>query len=322
MLRKFIYITCLFLAVATVAKSQENEIIGNELISMNIDSLIADSIKKEYIRTHIPLTVQEKSSIVLDTGSLLYGKYLTHYMKVAPWYATFEKSSRVYVSRRTHTSKEWIFYLFVTLLFFFGFIHSLDRDYIKNIFRVYFNEGFIFRQTKEQLQHSGVTSFFLNFLFVFSAAVFFFFATGNSDIAKGWERWYILGMSSIAVIFLYLVKFIFLSFMGWLFDAKEAFEGYIFIVFLNAKIAGIILLGASMLIAVSEHSSVSLLFQWVGFILMCMVIYRSFKGYTFFSRVVNMPAYVIACFALEILPIAMLFKFLSESYELLIQGIM
>ena len=168
MFSKFIYITCLFLALATFANSQENEIIGNELISMNIDSLIADSIKKEYIRTHIPLTAQEKSSIVLETGFSPYGKYLPHYMKVAPWYATFEKSSRVYVSRRTHTSKEWVFYLFFTLLFFFGFIHSSDREFIRNIFRVYFNEGFIFRQTKDQLQQSGVTSLFFNFLFFFS----------------------------------------------------------------------------------------------------------------------------------------------------------
>ena len=322
MLRKFIYITCLFLALATFAKSQENEIIGNELISMNIDSLIADSIKKEYIRTHIPLTAQEKSTIVLETGFSPYGKYLPHYMKVAPWYATFEKSSRVYVSRRTHTSKEWVFYLFFTLLFFFGFIHSSDREFIRNIFRVYFNEGFIFRQTKDQLQQSGITSLFFNFLFFFSAAVFFFFGTGVSDSAVGWERWYILGLFILFLVLIYLIKFIFLSFMGWLFDARDSFQNYIFIVFLNAKVTGMLMLVASMLIAVAERTEADLFFKWIGFMLMGTIIFRSFKGYKLFSRDVNLPVYIIACLALEILPISILIKFLSESYELLVQGMM
>jgi hypothetical protein len=56
--------------------------------------------------------------------------------------------------------------------------------------------------------------------------------------------------------------------------------------------------------------------------LMGMIIFRSYKGYSLFSREVNLPVYIIACLALEILPIAILFKFLSESYELLVQGMM
>ena len=210
----------------------------------------------------------------------------------------------------------------MALLFFFGLIHSSDREYIRNVFRVYLNEGFIFRQTKDQLQQSWLTSFFLNLLFMFSAAVYFFFGMGMSETAVGWERWYILGISILLIVLIYAVKFIFLTFMGWLFDNKDSFENYTFVVFLTAKIAGMLMLIASMLIAVSDQNSSSLLFKWVGFILVGMIIFRSFKGYKLFSRELNLPAYIIACLALEILPIAILYKFLSESYELLFQGVM
>ncbi|MFN6374025.1 MAG: DUF4271 domain-containing protein [Chitinophagia bacterium] len=319
-MRRKNYILFLFMMMFSFAEAQDSP--RADFISMNIDSLIADSIKKEYIRTHVPLTMQERNSIILDTGAFLYGKYLRHYMQVAPWYATLENSSRLYVSRRVHASREWILYLFMALLFFFGFIHASDREYVKNIFRVYFNQGFIFRQTKEQLQQSGITSLFFNFLFIFSAAVFFFFGTGVSESTEGWDRLYILGISILAIVFIYAVKFIFLTFVGWLFDAKETFGNYIFIVFLNAKIAGMLMLGASMLIAVSDQSDAGLFFKWISLMLMGMIIFRSYKGYSLFSREVNLPVYIIACLALEILPIAILFKFLSESYELLVQGMM
>lgn len=319
---KFIYFTSLFLLISSFAQSQEKEMIKTDSISINIDSLVTDSIRKEYIQTHIPLSIQEKRSIVLEPGTLLYGKYLGHYIKFARWYAVDEKSSKVYVSRRVHSSREWILYLFLGLIFSLGLIHSTDREYIRNLFRIYFNKGFIFRQTKDQLQQSGLTSFFLNFLFVFSTAVFFFFGTGLSVSAEGWDRWYILGMSTFLVLLIYLVKFAFFNFMAWLFDAGEAFGNYIFIVFLNAKITGLLLLIASMLIAVSEHGEAYFIFKWVGFVLLGMLIFRSIKGYAFFSKEVSLPVYLIGCIAVEILPIFILFKFLSGSYELLFQGLM
>lgn len=110
--------------------------------------------------------------------------------------------------------------------------------------------------------------------------------------------------------------------MGWLFDARDSFQNYIFIVFLNAKVTGMLMLVASMLIAVAERTEADLFFKWIGFMLMGTIIFRSFKGYKLFSRDVNLPVYIIASLALEILPISILIKFLSESYELLVQGMM
>jgi hypothetical protein len=320
MKRIFTFILSLF--IQSISFSQGQDSLSTDYISMNVDSLIADSMRKEFIREHIPLTIQEKNSIVLKITPLHYGKYLRHHMEAAPWYATFKKSSRLYVSRRIPPSKEWVLYLFMTLLLFSAYLHSTDREYVKNVFRVYFNEGFIFRQTKDQLLQARISSLFLNFLFVFSFAVYFFFGVGFAETAVGWERWYILGVSILLIVLIYAFKFIFLTFMGWLFDARDSFESYIFIVFLNAKVAGMLMLVASMIIAVSDQSDGSLLFKWVGFMLMGMIIFRSFKGFKLFSREINLPAYIIACIALEILPIAVLYKFLSESYELLFQGVM
>lgn len=319
---KALHILIFFLWLFSVSDAQELTS-GAELNeSVNIDSLIADSIRKEFIQSHVPLSVQERTSVLLDSTDFSYGPYLRSYMEGAGWFGVFNNSERIYLSKRENGNREWVVYLFLVLLFILGFINSHDRTYIKNLVRVYLNQGFIFRQTKDQLLHSTLISFFLNFLFVFSASVFLFFGQGLSEKTGGVERFTIIGLCSIAIIIVYILKYAFLKVMGWLFDEKDTFEDYIFIVFSTLKLAGILMLVASMMMAISTPENVNFYFKSIGYFLIAMLLFRSFKGYFLFARQVSLPIYFIAYLALDLLPLALLLKFVFSNYSLFINGLM
>jgi hypothetical protein len=321
MQRKATHILVFFLLLFSISDAQEmlSEETFNETV--NIDSLIADSIRKEFIQSHIPLSAQERSSVLLDSTDFQYGPYLKSYMKGARWFGVFKNSERIYLSKRENVNREWVLYLFLFLLFILGFIHSFDRTYFKNLFRVYLNQGFVFRQTKDQLLHSSLTSLFLNLLSAFSGSVFLFFGLGLSEKLVGVERFTMMGLCSLLVIIIYTVKFTFFKVMGWLFDEKETFEDYLFIVFSTIKLAGLLMLIASMLMAITAPENINLLFTLVGYILLAMLLFRSFKGYLLFAKEVSFPIYLLASFALDILPLALLIKFVFSNYSLFLGGL-
>ena len=320
MIRKGIYIAVVFFFVSSVASAQLSQVDSFD-VNMNLDSLIADSIRKEFILTHKPLTAAEMNSVVLQKGTLHYGRYLQYYMQQVESYATFQSASRLYVSRKEHTQHEWIFYVFISLLLFLAWVNHSNPIYLRNVFRVYVNEGFVFRQTKDQMDQSVFTSFLYNILFVLSGTTFLFFGTGMNEVSSGWQRWAFLGAGCLLIVLVYVVKFIFLSLMGWLFEEKESFGNYIFLVYLNAKVIGLIMLIASLMMAFSEKAEALQLFKWIGIGIIAMTVVRLFRGFAVFSRKASLPVYLFFVLTLELIPNALLIKFFSSNYSLLVYGL-
>ena len=317
MLKSRLYIIIVFLILSSGGFAQLSEVDTMNL-SLNIDSLIADSIRKEFILTHKPLTATELQKVVLESQSIHYGNFLKHYMQQVDAFATFQSSSRLYVSRRKIVHDEWIFYVFVLLLLFLAWVNHTNPLYLKNIFRVYINEGFVFRQTKDQMEQSAFTSFLYNALFVLSGTTFLFFGMGMHTAFSGGERWVILGLCCLMILVIYLVKFIFLTLLGWLFQEKESFGNYIFLVYLNAKILGLVMLFASLLMAFSSAEEVLTIFQWVGMGIIGLTAIRLFRGFAVFSKKTSLPVYLFFVLSLEFIPNAMLIKLFSDGYELLL----
>lgn len=320
--KRAIHIVFILLFFSQNALSQVSVSLDTLNININIDSLIADSIRKEYILSHKPLTPEEISAVVLKPGKLIYGKFLSPYLQAVDAYPVFKETTRIHVSRKEHESKEWIFYMFAVMLLFFAWVNHSNPLYLRNLFRVYVNEGFIFRQTKDLMDQSVFTSFLYNLLFILSGAIFLFFGAGVISLFESWERWAFLGICCLLIVLVYLVKFIFLSSIGWILEEKESFGNYIFMVYLNAKITGLVMLTASLLMAFSSANDTALIFHWVTYLIMGMIIIRLFRSYRIFARKVNLAVYLLAVLSIEILPNAMLLKLLIDSYELVLHGLM
>jgi hypothetical protein len=120
------------------------------------------------------------------------------------------------------------------------------------------------------------------------------------------------------IVCIYLFKLIFLRTIGWAFGQKEAFENYLFVVFLNNKLLGLLLLFSSFLLAFSGDTTSNTLFATTLVVVALMFIYRFFRGYQTFSRQTRMGVFslLLAFFSVELIPSAVVIKFVSQAVNL------
>src|SRR5205085_7309701 len=91
-------------------------------------------------------------------------------------------------------------------------------------------------------------AFMLNVLFVFCGGLFItLFAQFNqyTDL----PFWQLFIYSTAILLIIYIVKYLVISFTGWVFNAKEAAAEYRFVVFLINKLLGIFIIPLLFLIA-------------------------------------------------------------------------
>ena len=299
---------------------------GNEAyadIEINIDSLIQDSLKKAFILNHKPLTEEEKSFLVIKKEATPYGIYISDFMKNTRWYSLEIPKNGLYSPARIRPNLEWIFYSFLFLFLLTAMLAKYSSGLMMKLWKIYLNDGFIYRQSKEQMSQQPLVSSTLNFLFILSSGLFIFFGLGWNHEFSGEVRWMILVVSFIIIALIYLFKHIFFKILGWAFGQEEAFDDYLFVVFINNKLAGLIFLFSSFMMAFSSYGSNSLIFKLTLFLIGLMLAYRILRGYQIFSRQsrIGLFTLLLAFISLELIPSVVIVKFIAKSVDLLITGI-
>jgi hypothetical protein len=312
----------LFLLGMSPASAQEPNFDVPELVSANIDSLIADSVRKAFILNHRRIDSAELNRIELGQAKGFYGSYVSKYIAKGELYKANAQASRKFPSKKNPPRLEWIFYSFALLFLFLSLINAVFGSYLQKVFRVFANEGFVYRQAKDQMTQAPFAAFLMNLLFILSGAIFIFFGLGGNRLFTGVERWQSMGLIIVFLVIVYATKYLFLQFMGWIFNLREPFEGYVFIVFLNIKISGILMLFASFLMAFAEPGSSFLIFKLSLFLLGIIFLIRLIRGFQVFSKQARLGLFnfLLAVISLEILPSAVLLKFTSRTFEFLLGG--
>lgn len=311
-----------FLLGMSPASAQQSDVVVPELISANIDSLIADSVKKAFILNHRTIDAAELNSIELIQTKGFYGKFVSTYIAKVEFYKANAQASGQFISKRNPPHLEWMFYSFALLFLFLALINAFFSSYIQKVLRVFANEGFVYRQSKDQMTQTPLAALLMNLLFVLSGTVFVFFGLRGNQIFTGVERWQSMGLILVFLLIVYLFKYLFLQFMGWIFNLRESFDGYVFIVFLNNKIAGILMLVASFLMAFLEPGSGFFIFRFCLFLLGIIFLIRLIRGFQVFSKQARLGIFnfLLAVISLEILPSAVVLKFISKNFEFLMGG--
>ncbi len=187
------------------------------------------------------------------------------------------------MKERIPESKDRIFYLLTGLLFFVAFIRILFPKYFQNTFRLFFQTSFRQKQTRDQLLQQGLGSLLLNLLFFFSGAIYITLVLQYYKL-NAFPFWELLLYSCIGLLLLYLGKFLFLMFAGWVFNVKEGAATYIFIVFLINKIIGVMLIPFLLIIAFSEVSLVQAAITASLILIGMLFFYRYFVSLKSFRR--------------------------------------
>ncbi len=207
------------------------KLVATNPLPIREDSLKMDSIQKDSIAR-----LAIKVPIVSMSDTSTYAKYYT-----SAW-LPFEKTA-VYdiVPERQSKGKELLFYILTGLVALLATIRLIFPKYFKNLFLLFMQTSVRQKQTREQLLQNNLASVFLNVLFIASAGLYV-------TLLIQFKHWadipfYHLLLYSFAVLFVvYLGKYIFLAFSGWVFNVPEATGSYAFIVFLVNKVLGIVLI--------------------------------------------------------------------------------
>ena len=221
------------------------------------------------------------------------------------------KAKPIYMveNERERPYKDEVFYLLCGLLLFLAFIRLVFSRYFKNIFRLFFQPSFRQKQTREQLLQNNLPSLLLNLFFIFSAGTYVSFLLQHSHLTDI-DFWWLLLYTNAALMALYLGKFIFLSFAGWVFNVKEATETYIFAVYLINKILGVLLIPFVLLMAFSKPIVINVSITISLLIISLLFLYRYLISYASVRREVDVSVlhfFFYIC-AFEILPLFLIYK--------------
>ncbi len=255
----------------------------------NRDSLIADSNRKVSIQ-HPPVAVYDTST---------YQNYETH-----PWLPLHKPAIYMLIEYHIPAAKDELFYLIVGILLVMGFIRVTFSRYFRNLFLLFFQTSMRQKQTRDQL-----------LLFILSGALYLTLLIRY----KHWTEhsfWWLAAGSAAALLVVYLIKYLFLLFTGWVFGSKEAAGAYVFVVFMVNKVMGVLLIPFLLVLAFApvdivqvgvtvSIGMIGLLFAyryWISFI----AIRNKLK--------VNALHFLLYLCAVEILPLVLIYKVLIDYF--------
>jgi len=264
-----------------------------------LDSLHLDSTKKQ-------LQLQILATRT-DTGT--YAKYL--FSKYLP----FQNQAILQFSQeRNNQSQELLFYILTGLVGILAAIRLIFPKYFKNLFLLVMQTSVRQKQTREQLLQNNLAAILLNMLFLATASIYVSLLVKQ----KHWINlpfYQLVSYSSLLLLLVYLGKFLFLSFSGWVFNVREATNAYNFIVFLVNKVLGVILIPFVLVLTYSPEplrQIATTLSLGICFILFG---YRYLIGFGAIRNNLKVSAlhfFLYLC-AVEILPLVLIYKLLLDN---------
>ena len=313
---RFLMMVLFFVSLANSVKSQDALPEKVELFSDNIDSLIAVSMRKQFILSHVPLTPQQLNAFNKPMKKGPYGDWVTTFMVQSPFYRIDRLPFRKIELVRSPVRTEWIFYTFSFLFLILAIANASFPDYVGRLFRNFSNPGFIYGHSREQSVQTSLPGLLMSFLFLLSGAVFIYFGLKTLGDFPEINWFYIISISAGFLFLIYRIKYLFMGFLGWVFNQKEPFRNYIQIISLLNKIAGLFMVGASLIIAFSGTMSSSLVLYISLYILLALVLLRFFRGFQIFNKQVKMNflTFFLSFISIEVLPTLVLIKFLKDDF--------
>jgi hypothetical protein len=265
------------------------------------DSLLTDSIQKT--------SVKAAAVIVYDTST--YKKYATH-----PWLPRYEKPVFMLIDYHKQASKDDLFYLMAGIVLVLAFIRVTFSKYFRNLFLLFRQTSLRQKQTRDQLLQDNLASLLTNFLFVISAGLYLTLMVRYRELSDI-PFWWLAAGSAGVLLLVYLVKYLFLLFTGWVFNSQEATGSYVFVVFLVNKVMGVLLIpfllifafAGPELVKVSVTLSIGLVFLLLG--------YRYWVSFLAIRSKLKVNAlhFLLYLCAVELLPLALIYKVLMNYFN-------
>ncbi len=206
--------------------------------------------------------------------------------------------------------KEWLFYYILGLSLLFGLLRLSYLRYFNDMFRVFFRTSLRVNQIREQLVQSGLQSLLFNLFFAVAAGTYVYLLIDYFEVSIQVPELSIPLITAGVIALLYLGKYLFLHFSGWLFSMKTAAETYSFVVFLINKIIGIILLPFLFVIAFADRGLAGIAITISLSVITALFLYRFLRAYGPVQAEIKVGRFHFFIFflAFEIAPLLLIYK--------------
>jgi hypothetical protein len=290
---RFLLLISLLLPVALCA--QDSTVAPTAPVT---DSVVVDSLQK-------PVLLQKAPAISFDSSRNFI---ITKMLKLN----TQAKPAMVVQQPKKIVSKDWLFYYILGLLLMFAALRLTYARYFKDLFRFFFRTSLRVDQIREQLVQSGLQSLLYNIFFAFSFGVYVYLLSMYFKSSLQVSAWLIPIGATACLLLLYLGKYLFLKFSGWLLGMKTATETYTFIVFLINKVAGIAILPFLIVIAFSRTDIAAIAVTLSLVMVAGLFLYRFLRAYQPVRSEIKLSRlhFFIFFLAVEIAPLLIIYKVL------------
>ena len=205
------------------------------------------------------------------------------------------------------------FYSIIVLFLFAGVIKAIDPRYFANLWKAMLSPR-ASSQITDQLENAGIQNLLMNFFFSIVSGLYlfyvvrYFFAGNISLFSAPIVNLLLVG----AVLGLYMLKYLAITFSGWAFRVQAITTEYLFNVFLINKVMGLILLPAVVFMAFGDpawQQAILLTSFIITGIFLTVRYVRSWQVFGSFLQFSKFHFFLYLC-ASELLPVSVLVKFL------------
>ena len=207
------------------------------------------------------------------------------------------------------SSKDDLFYLMAGVIFCLAFIRAVFSKYFRNLFLFFFQTSLRQQQIREQLLQNNLASLFINLLFFISTGLYISLLIKYKNWASVSYGWLAL-FCAVILILVYLGKYLFLLFAGWVFNTKEAAGSYIFLVFMVNKMMGILLIPFLLILSFANATVVDVGITVSIGLIGLLYLYRYLVSFSAIRNKLKVNAlhfFLYLC-AVEVLPLLLIYK--------------
>jgi len=267
---------------------------------MLLDSLHADSVRK--------ISLSKPAVVVYDTTT--YRKYET-----SPFLPLHKRAVYMLIDYHRQASKDDLFYLMTGIVFVLAFIRITFSKYFRNLFLLFRQTSLRQKQTRDQLLQDNLASLLTNFLFIISAGLYITLLIRY----KNWTDisfWWLSLVSAGVLLLIYLIKYLFLLFTGWIFDTKEATGSYVFVVFLVNKVLGVLLVPFLLILSFAGPELVQVAITVSVGMVILLFAYRYWVSFIAIRNKLKVNAlhFLLYLCAVELLPLVLIYKVLINYF--------
>ncbi|MFT4062008.1 MAG: DUF4271 domain-containing protein [Edaphocola sp.] len=220
-------------------------------------------------------------------------------------------------TERLYHDQSLDFLLVIVLLLCVGFFKLVNPAYLRNLFRAFRNPTLTTRQLKEQLRQDSPASVAMDVIFSYSMGLYVYYLVRHihrQQLLGGYPALVVVAALVLLFAVVYLARFLFLRFTGWVFRIADITDTYAFNVSLINKVLGILVIPFTAVLAFSRG-------QWpqtgmlLSFLLIAILFanryMRSAIVFRYFIKFSRFHFFMYLC-ASELLPVAILIKVVNH----------